>query len=68
MILIGGGDPTYSYFFVGDSDNAPSDPWPQGIGVFDMTNLKFKDSFQAQAGAYKTPEIIKIYHNIEFVH
>lgn len=70
MILIGGSDPTYSHSFLGDGDsyNAPSDPWPHGIGVLDMTTLKFKDSFQAQAGPYETPEVIKIYHNTEFVH
>lgn len=67
MIIIGGVDPTYSRDFLGDGDalNAPPDPWPQGIGVFDMTALKFKDSYQAKAGAYQTPDIIKNYHSID---
>lgn len=62
MIMIGGHDPAYQ-----DSE-VPSDPWPQGIGVFDMTVLKFKDSYQANATTYKTPDAIKKYHSIEFVH
>lgn len=70
MIIIGGVDPTYSHRYVGEADasNFPPDPWPQGVGVFDMTALKFKDSYQAKAGAYQTPDIIKNYHSIEFVH
>lgn len=69
MIMIGGSDPRYSRDFVEDIDyhNAPSDPWPQGIGVFDMTALKFKDSYQAKAGPYGTPDIIKNYHSVKFV-
>lgn len=61
MIMIGGQNPTYPL-------QGPSDPWSQGIGVFDMTALKFKDSYRANAGTYKTPYMIKKYHSIEFVH
>lgn len=68
MIMIGGLDPKYSRKSLGDNDSDPLDPWSQGIGVFDMTALKFKDSYQANVGAYKTPDIIKKYHSIEFVH
>lgn len=50
MIIIGG----TNHFMSHDRD-----PWPQGIGVFDMTALNFKDSYQANAGPYKTPNIIK---------
>lgn len=68
MIMIGGEDPRYLGPDFGVLDNkAPFDPWPQGFGVFDMTALRFKDSYQAKAGAYETPDIIKNYHRIEFV-
>lgn len=69
MIMIGGQNPRYSRHMLGDGDtqNAPPDPWPQGVGVFDMTSLKFQDSYRAKAGAYKTPDTIKTYHSIEFV-
>lgn len=68
MIMTGGLDPSHFHEFLGDSDNLPPDPWPQGIGVFDMTALKFKDLYQANASAYETPEMIKKYHSIKFVH
>ena len=68
MIMIGGEDPTFFRSDFNSDNKASFDPWPQGIGVFDMTALGFKDSYQAKAGAYKTPEIIKNYHSIEFVH
>lgn len=58
MIIIGGTDYKLS---------EDRDPWPQGVGVFDMTALNFKDSYQANAGPYKTPDMIKKDRN-EFVH
>ena len=61
MILIGGLDPTYSVRILGDSPQ--KDPWPQGIGVFDMTALEFKTSYQANAGPYKTPDVIRKFYN-----
>ena len=63
MVIIGGMDPTYS--LDGLSDNHEKDPWTNGIGVFDMTAFRFKDSYQANAERYKTPEIIKIFYSIE---
>ena len=64
MIMIGGQDPTYSQSWLGDVDSqhSPADPWLQGIGVFDMNALRFKDSYQAKAGAYETPDFIKSYY------
>ena len=61
MILIGGLDPTYSVHIVGDSPQ--KDPWRQGIGVFDMTALEFKNSYQANAGPYKTQDVIRKIYN-----
>ena len=69
MILIGGVDPRNETFelesaYYGDD---PKDSWAQGIGVFDMTALKFKDSYQAKARAYQPAEIIREYYTVEFV-
>ena len=63
MIMIGGEDPTHCSRFLGDGDaiDAPADPWLQGIGVFDMNALRFKDSYQADARAYETSDVIKNY-------
>ncbi|MCJ1268935.1 hypothetical protein MMC22_008823 [Lobaria immixta] len=64
MIMIGGQDPTYCSQFQGDGDatQAPADPWLKGIGVFDMNALRFKDSYQADARAYETSDVIKNYY------
>lgn len=56
MIMIGGMNPLHD---VGDQ---PQDPWDQGIAVFDMTALEFKDSYQSKAGAYEPPYAIRQYY------
>lgn len=63
--MIGGTNPLYSTKFLGDGVGAgePRDPWNQGIAVFDMTALKFKDSYEAQAGPYESPDAIQQYYN-----
>lgn len=63
MVLIGGVDPRNSTMFVGlskDGDES-KDPWAQGIGVFDLNVLKFKDSYQAQTEPYELPDLMKDY-------
>ena len=65
MIIIGGVDPGNDTIFAGsaDSGSEPEDPWPEGIGIFDMTALKFKGSYEADAKQYETPELIKRFYN-----
>lgn len=64
MIIIGGVDPTNDTFEVGDADcgDEPMDPWAEGIGIFDMTTLKFKDSYESKAKPYEPPEVIKSFY------
>jgi Kelch motif len=38
------------------------DVWTQGIGVFDMTTLQWKDSYDAQAESYVTPDVVKSWY------
>ena len=58
MILVGG--------YVADRSNTtndyPKDPWPQGLGVFDMTNLVFQDRYDSNAPDYTTPQVLKDYY------
>lgn len=72
IVMIGGQNPSYSQNILGDGDGspiqAPPDPWNQGIGVFDMTTLSFKDSYKANAKAYETPDVIKKYYSMKYVH
>lgn len=65
MIIIGGVDPTHDITWVGDADweDEPRDPWAEGIGVFDMTALKFKDSYEANTKPYEPPEMIQSFYN-----
>lgn len=67
--MIGGVDPRNQTFELENEDygDDPKDPWAQGIGVFDMTALKFKDSYQAKAEAYQPAEVIREYYKVEFV-
>jgi hypothetical protein len=37
----------------------PSDVWNNGIGIFDMTLLQWKDSYDPDAKPYEPPEMVK---------
>ncbi len=65
MIIIGGVDPGNGSAFIADADGGdePVDPWAQGIAVFDMTALRFKDSYEAQAKPYEPPDAIRRFYN-----
>jgi len=59
MVVTGGLDPASAsqrqQFFTPDN-------WSQGIGVFDMTTLQWKDSYDAEAKAYVTPKVVKSWY------
>ena len=38
------------------------DPFPQGIGVFDMTELKWKDNYDHEAAAYDSPQPVQSFY------
>ena len=39
----------------------PTDPWPQGLGIVDLTDMQWKSSFDADAAPYETPKQVKDY-------
>ncbi|OHW93407.1 kelch repeat protein [Colletotrichum incanum] len=39
------------------------DTFPQGVGVFDLTDLSWKDEYSADASNYDSPEAIKTWYN-----
>ena len=39
------------------------DPFPQGLGVFDMTELKWKDAYDPDAEPYEMPQRIKDWYD-----
>ncbi|KAH7063193.1 hypothetical protein B0J12DRAFT_557101, partial [Macrophomina phaseolina] len=52
---------------VGGSDNSlptaerwtTADPWKQGLGVFDMTEMAWSDGYSADADAYQAPQVVR---------
>ena len=53
MIVIGGYDPTYPNVSI-----ASRDPWSNGINIFDMSKLQWKDSYVPNDAKYQTPGVI----------
>lgn len=53
MVAIGGRTPDRFSGF--DS----IDPWPQGLGVFDLTKMEWLDSYDPNADPYVTPDVVK---------
>lgn len=39
------------------------DPWPHAIGVFDLTDLVWKDRYDAEAEDYEPPQMVKDWYN-----
>lgn len=42
---------------------ANKDPFPQGIGIFDMTELKWTDNYNPSAAAYQTPDAVQAWYD-----
>jgi len=42
------------------------DPWSSGIGIFDMTLLRWQDHYDAGAKEYDTPEPVKRYYTTSY--
>lgn len=40
-------------------NNLTTDPWGQGLGIFDLTTLEWRSSYDASAEAYQSPNMIK---------
>lgn len=56
-----------------DNDNTSArysgvDPWKQGLGVFDMTELEWSDGYRADALVYESPQVVKDWYNEGYVH
>ena len=58
MVSVGGNNPSTLHVFGHDQD-----PWPGGLGVFDMTAFEWADHFDAAAAPYDSPYVVKKYYN-----
>ncbi|CAL8578698.1 hypothetical protein XPA_004469 [Xanthoria parietina] len=57
MLSIGGRDPTDVY-----NDTTSADPFLQGLGIFDLTNMQWSDGYNADAEPYETPAVVKAWY------
>lgn len=57
MLVVGGMD--YSSDGFSSTVWETTDPWPQGLGIFDMHDLAWKPSYDAEALTYKAPGMIR---------
>lgn len=62
MIVIGGFDARTFHDDIRTAWNDSADPWNQGIGVFDMSLLEWKDSYQANGSNYAQPQAIREFY------
>ncbi|KAF7512875.1 hypothetical protein GJ744_011978 [Endocarpon pusillum] len=53
MVAVGGIPPDLEYSL------QPRDLWPQGLGIFDLTEMQWRDNYDANADAYATPRMVK---------
>lgn len=57
MLIVGGLPP--------NANDPPknADIWPLGLGVFDLSQMVFKDRFDADASAYISPEVVSSWYD-----
>lgn len=63
MLTVGGTDLAQR----GSSLWTTPDSFPQGLGIFDMTDLRWKSSFDASARAYESPQSVKDWYERGYV-
>lgn len=57
MVVVGGKQPWL------DDSNQIADFLAQGMGVFDLSALEWKDQYDAVAAPYVTPDVVKAWYN-----
>lgn len=56
MLAIGGVNPAGNIWL-------PADPWTQGLNVFDLTEMKWMERYDADAEDYVTPAVVKSWYD-----
>ena len=57
MVIVGGKQP-----WLNDSSQI-TDIWSQGLGIFDLSAMEWKDQYDAAAAPYVTPDAVKAWYN-----
>jgi hypothetical protein len=60
MLVIGGTQPSDPLGI------AAADPWPNGIGIFDMSAFAWSNSYDPLAAEYEQPEAVRDYYSYEY--
>lgn len=47
---------------IGTPDQSLPDPWQQGLGIFDLTAMEWKEEYDSDAAPYMTPDAVKAYY------
>ena len=61
MVILGG------YDKADDTAQSQPDIWDQGINVYDMSNLEWKDKYEANADPYTPPDMVASYYSQSYV-
>jgi hypothetical protein len=56
MLVIGGTQPSNPLGI------AAVDPWPSGLGIFDMTAFAWSDGYDPSAAIYEQPNVVRDYY------
>ncbi|KAK5189088.1 hypothetical protein LTR92_010941 [Exophiala xenobiotica] len=60
MLVIGGTQPS------NPSGIAAVEPWPNGLGIFDISNFTWADSYDPEASPYDQPAVVRNYYSTEY--
>ncbi|KAK5465541.1 hypothetical protein LTS15_002104, partial [Exophiala xenobiotica] len=60
MLVIGGTQPS------NPSGIAAVEPWPNGLGIFDISNFTWADSYDPEAPPYEQPAVVRNYYSTEY--
>ena len=60
MLVIGGTQPSSPL------GTAAEDPWPNGLGIFDLSQFTWSNSYDPLALPYQQPAVVRDYYSNEF--
>lgn len=66
LLTIGGIDPAEQEMAALIADNA-TDPFSQGLGIFDLTKLTWSDEYVADESEYQSPQVVSQYYQTKYV-
>ncbi|ETS80298.1 hypothetical protein PFICI_07827 [Pestalotiopsis fici W106-1] len=59
MLVVGGGNSWLGF----PNSLVDPDPWAQGLGIFDLTDMSWSDSYDPDAAAYDSPDVVKTWYD-----